>query len=98
VDFIGQLYLGDRKFFLVDLQNTLNVYDDIMLVWLQNIQFSALKRFVVPTTKYAYSEETRNKFSISKQPEFYTDRKKFVLAMYENKLKVIPIILNGEKL
>ncbi len=81
VDFVGQFYFGKREYFLVDLKNTLSVYDDVMLVYLQNKTFGNIERFTIPTKNYRFSKDLAIKEQISVQAGFRKKRDSLVKAM-----------------
>ena len=95
VDFLGQLYFGHRNFFTVDIQNTKSVYDDVMLIHLQNVVHKDLKRWVLPTKHYHYSSDMIGKHELCNQPEFYDKRDKLSKAIYARDIDVMNRVLHG---
>jgi GT2 family glycosyltransferase len=96
VDFLGQLYFGHRDYFTVDFKNTKSVYDDIMLIWLQNQVDNPTTRQVFPTKKYHYSSDMIGKHELCNQPEFYKKRDKLAKAIWQENHSAIYRVLNGE--
>jgi hypothetical protein len=97
VDFLGQLYFGHRNYFTVDFKNTKSVYDDVMLIWLQNqIDGNSVTRQVFPTKKYHYSSDMLGKHELCNQPEFYEKRDKLAKAIWQENYRLISAVLSGE--
>jgi len=95
VDFLGVLYFGKREFFTMDFKNTQSVYDDVMLIFLQNKIKQNLSRYIFPTKNYRYTKDMIGKYELCNQPEFYSKRDKLAKAIYRNDTVVIENVLRG---